>query len=153
MDFFFKVLSFLAVKTKMETRVMMAKCWESLLPAVFEPLLNHIRMGPGSGTLPNQEIKSPCNQCWIYHLVWVSFLVSGVTSTRSPLLKACRSFGMSQLHCCICPPLRGDKVLPLGHKTGNTVNSLCWSLREIPRQWETNTHSWSCSCSVFSLRE
>ena len=86
-------------------------------------------MGPGPGTLPNQEIKRPCNQCWIYHLVCVFpslFQVSWVLFHLC--LKHVGHLASSQPHCCMCPLLRGDKVLPLGHKTVNTANSLCWSL-------------------------
>lgn len=85
-----------------------------LMCAVFQLLPNHIKMGPGPGTYPYQEIKSP-RPCQLYHFVreylsllraqW-GFLHSSVALWHTPRVQYFR------LH------RGGVNILLLQHKRG-----------------------------------
>lgn len=71
-----------------------------LVSTVFGPPLGHVRMGPGPGTPPCQEMKSPRSVRQACHLVW-----------ECPLL----------CHILCCFPYfrrRGEELGPFCHGTG-----------------------------------
>lgn len=123
-------------------------CERQFVRAFLEPLLCYIRMGVGFGILPYGEMMSPHSSCLTCCLVGEYLFLS---QTHRVLLHSafpCHT-AAGQLHCCIWPPWRRDKVLLLQHKRNMrrliALHCIPGGTHELPST-EANSVSSVCKC-------